>query len=81
MTDPILAKAFACADATEQANMIDSFARELFVVCGGRFRRDTVLAGYEPQCCEISRKLTKDGIAFIEDLYGFIQLRKKEIGQ
>lgn len=79
MTDPILAKGFACADATEQAAMIDSFARELYVVCGGRFRRDTPMAGYEPQCCEISRKLGKDGIQFIKDLHEFIVLREKDM--
>lgn len=79
MTDPILAKAFACADATEQAGMIDSMARELFVVCGGRFSRHSPLAGYEPQCCEISRKLTKDGIQFIKDLHGFLVLREKDM--
>lgn len=79
MSDPILAKAFAVADATEQAAMIDSMARELFVVCGGRFRRDTVLAGYEPQCCEISRKLTKDGVQFIKDLHAFLELRSKDM--
>lgn len=79
MTDPILAKAFACADATEQAGLIDSMARELFVICGGRFARHSPLAGYEPQCCEISRKLTKDGIQFVKDLYAFIELREKEM--
>ena len=79
MSDPILAKAFACADATEQAGMIDAMARELFVVCGGRFARHSPLAGYEPQCCEISRKLTKDGIQFIKDLAAFIELREKDM--
>lgn len=79
MTDPILAKAFAVADATEQAGLIDSMARELFVVCGGRFARHSSIAGYEPQVCEISRKLTKDGIAFIKDLYSFIELREKDL--
>ncbi len=77
MNDPILAKAFAVADATEQANLIDGMARELFVVCGGRFSRYSPLAGYEPQCCEISRKLSKDGIQFIKDLHSFIELREK----
>ena len=81
MTDPILAKAFACADATEQAGMFDSMARELFVVCGGRFRRDTPMAGYEPQCCEIARKLGKDGRELIKDLHAFILLRDKEMGE
>lgn len=80
MTDPILAKAFAVADATEQAGLIDAIARELFVVCGGRFSRHSALAGYEPQCCEISRKLTKDGIKFIKDLSEFIELREKDMG-
>jgi len=79
MTDPILAKAFACADATEQAGMIDSIARELFVVCGGRFARHSPLAGYEPQICEISRKLGKDGKDFIKDIYHFLELREKSI--
>jgi hypothetical protein len=77
MTDPILAKAFAVADATEQAGLIDAMARELFVVCGGRFARHSALAGYEPQCCEISRKLTKDGVQFIKDLHAFIELREE----
>lgn len=79
MTDPILAKAFAVADATEQAAMIDSFARELWVVCGGRFSRHNSFGGYEPQCCEISRKLTKDGIQFIKDLAHFLELREMEM--
>jgi len=79
MTDPILAKAFACADATEQAGMFDSMARELFVVCGGRFSRHSPLSGYEPQVCEISKKLSKDGIQLIKDLAGFIELREKDM--
>ena len=79
MTDPILAKAFACADSTEQAGMIDSFARELYVVCGGRFNRSAPLSGYEPQCCDIAKKLGKDGIKFIKDLAAFIDLREKEM--
>lgn len=76
MTDPILAKAFAVADATEQAGLIDSMARELFVVCGGR---GGLVGGYEGQCCEISRKLSKDGIAFIKDLHAFLRLREEDI--
>jgi len=80
MTDPILSKAFACADATEQAGMFDSMARELFVVCGGRHRSGaTTIQGYEMQCCYISEKLGKDGVQLIEDLYGFIELRKKDM--
>lgn len=79
MSDPILAKAFACANSIEQAGMIDAMARELFVVCGGRFSRHSMLAGYEPQCCEISRELKKDGIQFIKDLHEFILLREKDM--
>lgn len=80
MKEIILSRAFACSDAREQADMINEFGRELFVVCGGRFRRDTAFAGYEPQCCEISKHLNKDGIQFVRDLYGFIELREKDMG-
>ena len=79
MTDPILAKAFAVSNDTEQANLIDSMARELFVACGGRYRKDTVYGGYEQQCCSISGKLGKDGIQFIKDLHGFIELRERSM--
>lgn len=80
MTDPILAKAFAVANDTEQADLINSIARELFVQCGGRYRRDSNTgAGYESQCCNISAKLNSDGKAFIIELYEFIQLREKDI--
>lgn len=80
MTDPILAKAFAVADATEQAGLIDSMARELFIVCGGRFNRTSPMCGYEPQCCDIAKKLTKDGVKFIKDLHEFIELRERDMG-
>ena len=79
MKDPILAKAFAHADDTEQAGLIDSIARELFVLCGGRFSKRNSMAGYESQLCAISQKLGKDGIAFIKDLHEFIVLREKDI--
>ena len=79
MTDPILAKAFACADSTEQAALIDSFARELWVICGGRFSKHSALAGYEPQCCDIAKKLKADGKKFIKDLHAFIELYEKDM--
>lgn len=79
MKEIILSRAFACSDAREQAELLNDIARELFVVCGGRRNRDSVFGGYEPQCCEISRYLNKDGIQFITDLYEFIQLRKKDM--
>ena len=80
MTDPILARAFAVSNDTEQADLINSMARELFVQCGGRYRRDSNIgAGYESQCCNLSRKLNKDGIQFVKDLFGFIELREKDM--
>lgn len=80
MTDPILARAFAVSNDTEQAELINSVARELFVVCGGRFRKESQYgAGYESQCCMISAKLNKDGSQLIKDLYGFIQLRERDM--
>ena len=80
MTDPILAAAFANADASDQASLLDSFARELFVRCGGRIRRGSqLMEGYEQQCCMITQKLGADGVALIEDLHAFVVLRKEEI--
>jgi hypothetical protein len=78
MNDQILAKAFSCANDEEQAEMLNSFARELFVVCGGRYGRDS-RGGYEGQCCNITRHLNKDGEQLIRDLNAFIELRKKEM--
>lgn len=78
MSDWLLIKAFSMANDSEQAEIINSFARELFVRCGGRMKTGSV-DGYESQCCSISRNLNKDGIAFIEDLHAFIELRNKDI--
>lgn len=72
MTDPILSKAFACANDYEQAGMLNGMARELFVACRGK-------AGFESQVCTLTRHLNADGIALIEELHAFVELRKKEI--
>jgi len=80
--DYILAKAFACSNDIEQANLLNEIARELFVRCGGRHQNlSEGLYGYEWQCCGITKHLNKDGMDFIEDLYESIQLRKKEINE
>jgi hypothetical protein len=72
MTNGILAKAFSCADATEQAQMLNTMARELYVACKGRM-------GFETQCCYITDELTSDGMAFVEMLAGFVKLRREEM--
>ncbi len=77
-SDPVLARAFAVSESAEQAAMLDAMARELFVQCGGRHRRDS-FGGYETQCCEITRKLGKDGQQFIKDLHAFIELRERDM--
>jgi hypothetical protein len=68
----VLAKAFSCADAHEQAEMLNTMARELFVACRGQ-------AGFEMQSCYLSKELNKDGEALILGLAAFIELRRKEI--
>ena len=64
--------AFAHADGTEQAEMLNSMGRELFVSCRGD-------RGFEMQCCFLTQKLNNDGIALIERLSEFVKLRKEEI--
>ena len=76
----ILATAFAVSNSTEQASMLNVFARELFVVCGGRYGRNIANSqGYEMQCCCISKDLDKDGIQLIKDLHNFILLREEDM--
>lgn len=76
----LLATAFAMANDTQQAQMIDEFARELFVRCGGRFRPDGKMPqGYETQVCNIAAQLTADGKIFIADLHAFLELRKQDM--
>jgi len=70
--DPILSAAFAGSDERDQAGFINELARELFVVCKGR-------NGFEQQICGLSKHLDADGISFIEQLMGFIELRRKPI--
>ena len=72
MKDPILAKAFAFANDNEQADMLNSMARELFVICKGG-------VGYESQVCMLVRHLNKDGISFVKELHQFVLLREKEM--
>lgn len=76
--DWLVIRALSCANDREQAQIINDFARELFVRCGGRMRVGTI-DGYESQVCNISRHLNKDGMTLIKDLHAFIELREKEI--
>ncbi len=71
-TDTLLARAFAEADAEEQADLLNHLAREHYVRCGGRDK-------LEMQCCYMSDKLNKDGIALIKQLHGFIVLREEDM--
>lgn len=75
MSDYILAKAFAHANDQEQAGMINTMARELFVHCGG----NRVPYGFDSQICYISNYINKDGEDFLRRLLEFIELRKKDI--
>lgn len=68
----ILAKAFACADGGEQAEMLNTMARELFVSCRGQ-------QGFDHQSYYIAKELNKDGEALILGLAAYVELRRKEI--
>lgn len=72
MTDYILAKAFAVSNDDEQAGMISTMARELYVRCKGA-------NGFETQVCYLSKKLNEDGVHFIKLLHEFILLREQEM--
>lgn len=78
MDDGILSVALAVANDEQQAKLINSFARELFVRCGGRHVKGSI-NGYESQIYMISRHLNADGMQFIADLHAFIELRKKDM--
>ena len=71
--ETLLSRAFSEANAEEQANLLNCLARELYVRCGGSNKM-------ESQCCYMSDKLNKDGIALIKKLYEFIELREEEMG-
>ena len=77
MKEVIFSRAFAMSSGEEQAQLINDLSRELFVQCGGRHRQP--YGGMEWQLCEISRFLNNDGMNFIEELNGFIELRRKEM--
>lgn len=78
MREIIFSRAFAMSNGEEQANLINDLSRELFVRCGGMHRKDSY-GGMEWQLCEISKFLNADGMKFIEELAGFVELRKKEM--
>jgi hypothetical protein len=72
VSDYILAKAFACADDREQAEMLNTMGRELFVHCRGH-------SGLDQQACFIAKYLNNDGAALLRRLLEFYELRNKEI--
>lgn len=74
----VLAKALSVSDADEQAEFINTLARELWVVCGGKFGRDG-RGGFEQQICFLSDRLDKAGIHLIKELAEFIRLREEEM--
>lgn len=78
MGNGLLSKAFSVATDQQQAEMINEMARELFVRCGGR-RQSASMDGYENQVCNLSKYLNADGVAFIDDLYAFVELRRKDM--
>lgn len=71
MSDGILARAFAQADAHDQAEILNLMSRELYVACKGNSKMDT-------QCLYISEKL-KDAVPMIESLAAYIKLRKDKM--
>lgn len=70
--DKYLIRVFAEADSDVQAELINLWGRELFVSCRGH-------DGFDSQCCYVSSSLDKDGAAFIRALFGYVELREKEI--
>lgn len=71
--------AFSIANDEQQAEFINTAARELFVRCGGRGRG--VCTGYENQVCMISAHINDDGRQFIKDLHEFLELREKDMSR
>lgn len=63
-------KSLAHSDSVKQAELINSFAYELKIIC-----RDSDLTGTQP--CSISEKLDSNGIDLIKSLFEFIKLREK----
>ncbi len=62
-----IGRALACSGDDSQAELINSFARELMIVC-----KDTDLSGM--QACYMARGLDKNGRKLINTLAEFINL-------
>lgn len=65
----IVAKELAHSDDTQQAEFLNTFAKELQIIC-----RDKT----QNQLCYLSDRLDRDGIYLIDELYDFVALRKTQ---
>ena len=63
-----IGRALACADDHAQAGLINTFGKELHVVCRG---------DESMQICAISSKIDKHGERLLRDLIEFLDLRKE----
>lgn len=76
MNNDLIAKAFACSNDSEQADILNKFARTLYMHCKGR---PSGIGGFETQCCMLVNQLNKDGEDLILELAEFVRLKREDI--